>query len=161
MNDEEIMKRFNETFSDDVPASEAKKPEEVTPYKATVNQNVVPTDVTVPTSTNNDIPPLNNTASAPTTENPTVEKEEVKKENVDSNKMMEPDKNNYSNQEVNNNDKASNVNYNYVPTYDSKQKKTISIKISPELKPVIIIVIILFVVIMIIPNVYDFFTHIK
>lgn len=166
MNDEEIMKRFNETFSDDVSNTEVKQPEVVTPYKATTNQNVAPTSMNVPTSSNVDIPPLNNTANATTpnvvnstvsevSNESTVEKQLEVNNNV-SDKMMEVDKNNYSQPEVN-----SNVNYNYVPTYDSKKKKTISIKISPELMPVIIIVIILFIVIMIIPNVYDYFTHVR
>lgn len=164
MNDEEIMRRFNETFSDK-PVEQKTTPEVVTPYRATVNQNVVPTTMTVPTSTNNEIPSLNtnvnqntsNVVQQPSSINPQVVQNNQTPPDNKTN-IMEVDKNNYTEQQT---QQPTNVNYNYIPSYESKKKKTISIKISPELKPVIIIVIILFVVIMIIPTVYEYFTHLR
>lgn len=149
MNDEEIMKKFNETFSDK--PVEIQQPEVVAPYKAMVNQNVAPTTLNIPTSTNNSIPPLNSDiGSQPVSEGDTNNQEV--KENI-----MNVDNNNYNESA----DHPSNVNYNYVPTYESKKKKTVSIKIPSELKPVVIIVIVLFIVVMIIPTVYEFFTHLR
>ena len=152
MNDEEIMQKFNETFADK-PEEKTEKKDDVTPYRATVNQNIAPSKVTIPTSNNNEIPPLNSNQKKPDNQpQPETENNKEVQQNI-----MNTDENNYRQNEK----QPENINYNYVPTHESKNKKTISIKISPELKPIIIIVIILFVVIMIIPNVYDFFTHVR
>lgn len=136
MNDEEIMRKFNETFSDSRVEEEKKEQIPVTPYKVTTNQNTIPTNLSNQNQSTY-IPPLNN--------NKTVEK------------MMEAENPNYTTYQSQQN-YASNVNYNYVPSYGSKKKKTITFSIPKELIPIIIIVIILFIVILIIPTVYDLFT---
>ena len=57
MKDEEIMKKFNETFSDEH-VTKKKKQEDVPPYKVSKNRNVLPSKMDIPTSNNKDIPTL-------------------------------------------------------------------------------------------------------
>lgn len=140
MNDEEIMRKFNETFSDSKVEEEKKENIPVTPYRATTNQNTIPTNMSNQ-NTSNTIPPLNNN---------TEDNQKIKK-------MMEVDNSNYTTYESQQN-YAPNVNYNYVPSYGTKKKKTISFKMPKELMPIILIVLILFIIIMIIPTIYDLFT---
>ena len=57
MKDEEIMKKFNETFSDE-PIEKKKKQDDAPPYKVSKNRNVLPSKMDIPTSENEDIPSL-------------------------------------------------------------------------------------------------------
>lgn len=139
MNDEEIMKKFNETFSDERIEQEKKSSVAPTPYRATSNLNTVE-QPTISNSAN--IPPLNSNNSM--------------NNNMQA-KIMNVEDTNYTTYEHEQN-YESNVSYNYVPSYSSKTKKTISFKMSPEMLSIIIIIAILLIVIMIIPTVYDFFT---
>lgn len=142
MNNEEIMKQFNETFSD--VRIEQKKKEEipVTPYRVTTNENNIPTNLSNQ-NTNIYIPPLVN--------EPIIN-------NQQPNMMDNQDSN--LNNNVNQPQYGANVNYNYVPSQQSSNinKKTVSFKMPKEFMPIVVIVIILFFAILIIPSVYDLFT---
>ena len=143
MNNEEIMKQFNETFSD-VRIEEKKKEEmPTTPYRVTSNENNIPTNLTNVNTTSN-IPPLGNVGYVNNVES-----------NVINNNEQPMPENNNNNQ----NQYGSNVNYNYVPTQPtSVNKKTVTFKMPKEFMPFVVIVIILLVAILIIPTVYDIFT---
>ena len=138
MNDEEIMKKFNETFSDEKIEQEKKESIAPTPYRATSNLN----NSNEQSLSSNNIPPLNSNNQA----NSDIQA-----------KIMNVENTNYTTYE-NEQKYDSNVSYNYVPSYSSKSKKTISFKMSPEMLSIIIIVAILLIAIMIIPTIYDMFT---
>ena len=153
MNDEEIMKKFNETFSDQPLAQNNSQPENVIQYRATSNLNTVNNPVN-PTMVNN----LNNNISS----NPLGETKKTVNELLSSDTYI------YTNNTVNNtnnqsnvNQYQSNVNYNYVSTYTDNKNKKKTIKLSKENIVFIVIIIILFIVIMIIPSIYEFIRNIK
>lgn len=106
MNDEEIMKQFNETFSDDKIAEQKQEQIPVTPYRATTNQNTIPTNLSNTTLSNNNIPPLNNN---------------INNQNMQA-KMMNVENTNYTTYESQKN-YAPNVNYNYVPFHIIVKRK--------------------------------------
>ena len=140
MNDEEIMKKFNETFSDNNQVKENKQQETVTPYKATMNQNVVPNNPTVnnnPVVSNGNIPPLENNNTTSVVNNSSLN-----------------DNNNV------NRTTPSNVNYNYVPKTEVEKKKTVSFKINKDLIPVFVIIIVLLLSLFLFPAIYDLFTKV-
>ena len=134
MNDEEIMKKFNETFSDEKIEQEKKKEIAPIPYKATSN-NGMPQQVT---SSISSIPPLDSANNM-----------QARIMSVD-----DPSFTSYNSEQ----NYDSNVNYNYVPSYSSKKKKTFSLKMTPELLSVIVIISLLLIAIMIIPTIYHYFT---
>ena len=148
MSDEEIMKKFNETFNKPEPTSTNEKiAEPVTPYKASTNFNINNIEQN---TVNNNIPP--------------EEKLEIKD-------LLSTDNNTYyssdstvtdSNAHVNELPKYdNNVNYNYVPTYNSQKPKKPTIKLTGENLIFLLIVVILFVFVLIIPNIYDIIRQIK
>lgn len=139
MNDEEIMKKFNEAFSDDNLNNSKKKEEPVTPYRVTSNLNANISNVS---NTNN------------------LNLENNNEEKLDINDLLSQDPNTYyssnSSSQSNYAQYDSNVNYNYIPTYNSTQnKKKNTIKVSSDMKILFIIVAILFVFILIIPTIYN------
>lgn len=139
MNDEEIMKKFNEAFSDDNLNNSKKKEEPVTPYRVTSNLNANINNVS---NTNN------------------LNLENNNEEKLDINDLLSQDPNTYyssnSSSQSNYAQYDSNVNYNYIPTYNSTQnKKKNTIKVSSDMKILFIIVAILFVFILIIPTIYN------
>lgn len=148
MSDEEIMKKFNETFNKPESGLTNNKTEDnITPYKTSVNYNI--NNVEQNTVNNNissqeklEIKDLlstdNNTNSLP---NSTVA--------ASTTQVTELPK--YDN----------NVNYNYVPTYNSQKQKKPTIKLTGENLIFLLIVVILFVFILIIPNIYDVIRQIK
>ena len=151
MNDEEIMRKFNETFSDDNQVVQNKEKEVVAPYKATMNQNVVPNNA-VPNnavSNNNDgkIPPLNSN----TTNNVANNSNSAVNDTLNSSINVQP--------QVSNN-VPNNVNYNYVETKEVQTKKTVSFKINKDLYPVFIIIGVLLLALFVFPAIYDFFTRV-
>ena len=142
MNDEEIMKKFNEKFSDDNPTSTSVEKEfgDVAPYKASENNN------------NNNI-----NTSQPTSDN---------HPQMSVNSLLEKDNRTYyiNDNNVNPNSGSnynSNVNYTYVPTYKSTQGKKNTIKITSDIKTLLILVFILFIFILVIPSIYDLIREIK
>ena len=163
MNDEEIMKKFNETFSDNSQELGMTQQEVVTPYRATTNQNVVTTNTVIPTASNNSIPPLNNNVPVNTVNINIANNPNSQVNTTDTTNNINNENNNNNNNVsgvVDNKSQPSNVNYNYVQTNEVKKKKTISIKLSPELISVIVIIVVLLVAMFIIPNIYDFFTRV-
>ena len=150
MNDEEIMKKFNETFSENAQVNQEKEQEVVTPYRATMNQNVVPNN-SVPNSNDGNIPPLNNNTNV---NNSTAS-------NVTSNKEDSQGEQQFVNDKTNSQSKTpGNINYNYVETQKIEKKKTVTFKINKDLIPVFVIVGVLLVALFVFPAVYDLFTRV-
>ena len=148
MSDEEIMKKFNETFNKPETNSTNEKTEEnVTPYKTSTNFNI---NNIQQNTVNNNVPP--------------EEKLEIKD-------LLSTDNNTYySSNNIGNDPNThvnelpkydNNVNYNYVPTYNSQKPKKSTIKLTGENLIFLLIVVILFVFILIIPNIYDVIRQIK
>lgn len=140
MNDEEIMRKFNEQFSDEKYQQQKQEVQNVEPYKATANLNVANPQVTQ-TNANQQVN-LNNQGTL----------------NNQVPDMMKPETNNYASY----NTYGDNVSYNYVPSYNTKKKKQkASITISPEMKMGFIIVALLFVFVLIMPTIYDLIRNIS
>lgn len=144
MNDEEIMRKFNEKFGNLEQNSVNQTSESVEPYKASSNLNT----------------------ANPQQINPQPSTSEQK---LDIKDLMSTDTNTYyPNQNVVSSTNQSNeppkyetnVNYNYVSTYTSQKKKP-TIKLTGENLIFILIVVILFISILIIPAIYDFIRQIK
>ncbi len=147
MNDDEIMKKFNETFSNDL-TEKKEDAENVAPYKATTNFNT-PNNVEQSVGGVQDLdkekPDINSLLS----QDPSSNSGTYYNSNVDYNKAQ-PEQ--YS----------DNVSYNYIPTYTNNQKeKKLSISITPEMKLLLGIVALLFIFILVIPTIYDFIRQIK
>ena len=149
MNDEEIMRKFNETFSEQPLNQNSNQQEDVAPYRATTNLNTANNFV-------NHIP-NNNVPSGQTTE-----KLEIKD-------LLSSDKTVYSSysysdvENMSDNQYQSNVNYNYVATNvnaNTKPKKA-TVKLSQENLIFLAIIAILFIFILIIPIIYDIIRQIK
>lgn len=145
MNDEEIMKKFNETFGDSGQNSLKTNSESVSPYKAVSinNQNVQ--NFNVPSSSQEqklDIKDLMSTDNNTYFPNPSNVVDE-QKNSIDPPKY------------------TSNVNYNYVSTYNNSKPKKSTIKLTQENIIFIVIIFTLFVFILIIPTIYDFVRQIK
>ena len=134
------MKKFNEKFSDDNPTSTSVEKEfgDVAPYKASESNN------------NNNI----NTAQPNNDNHP----------QMSVNSLLEKDNRTYYTDDNSTNPNSnynSNVNYTYVPTYKSTQNKKNTIKITSDIKTLLVLVFILFIFILVIPSIYDFIREIK
>lgn len=142
MNDEEIMKKFNEKFSDDNPTSTSVEKEfgDVAPYKVSENNN----------NNNINTPQPNSDNHTPMSVNSLLEKDNRTYYTNDNG----TDPNSGSNYN-------SNVNYTYVPTYKSTQNKKNTIKITSDIKTLLVLVFILFIFILVVPSIYDFIREIK
>jgi len=161
MNDEEIMKKFNETFAEQPVNQNNEEPVNVTPYKATTNLNTNSTDY------------INNANNSISSSSQSEQKLNVNDLlSTDTNAYYNPinnvnnsvNTNGISNENVNknnNNQYQNNVNYNYVPTYTDNKSKKKTVKLSKENIIFLVIVVILFIFIMVIPSIYDVIRQIK
>ena len=149
MNDEEIMKKFNETFANQGNNIGSNASQPVTPYKASSNLN------------NNDI------------QNQNANVQSIQQgPKLDVKDLLSTDNNTYystSDTTINQSNVQSseppkyqnNVNYNYVPTYNTNNRKKPTVKLTGENMIFIVIVVILFAFILVIPTIYDFIRQIK
>lgn len=145
MNDEEIMRKFNEKFGNPEQNSINQSSESVEPYKVSSNLNTINTD--------------NINSQSSTSE-----------QKLDIKDLMSTDTNTYfpnSNtvsSEIQSNEPPkyeTNVNYNYVSTYSNTKKKKPTVQLTGENLVLILIVVVLFASILIIPAIYDFIRQIK
>ena len=147
MNDDEIMKKFNETFSNDL--TEKKDDDEsVAPYKATTNFNT-PNNIEQSVGGVPDLDKKKPDINSLLSQDPSSNSGTYYNNNIDYNKTQTEQ---YS----------DNVSYNYIPTYTNNQKeKKISLNVTPEMKLLIGIVALLFIFILVVPTIYDFIRQIK
>ncbi len=182
MSDEEIMQKFNEQFSDQLPNDAKKKEEAVAPYRVSNNFNTV---------NSNNIANFQNSSSE---KNILENQKNIIDNNTNNNVTTNSNFSNFntndakfinnSSDNLNNNSSFSNtsnyvppsvdnivsdnttkydtnVSYNYVPTYSTKKSKKSTFKLTNENLVFIVIVVILFVFILIMPSIYDFIREIK
>ncbi len=145
MNDEEIMRKFNEKFGNPEQNSINQSSESVEPYKVSSNLNTINTDnINSQSSTSEqklDIKDLMSTDTNTYFPNPNTVSSEIQ--------SNEPPK------------YETNVNYNYVSTYSNTKKKKPTVQLTGENLVLILIVVVLFASILIIPAIYDFIRQIK
>lgn len=148
MSDEEIMKKFNEQFSNNAIDGNNKKENNPTPYRVGENLNNMINENTIKmlNSVKSDpsLNPVNNVVNYNMVNN------NIQPSNINAN-VNNNNLNTYNN----------NVNYNYVPIDNTKKAKKPTIKLTSDALALLLILVILLAFIFITPNIYDFIRQIK